>query len=312
MHHQQVILDEEGEMRLFKTIMLVIVMGMFVSAAWAGNIPEYDAVGCDNCNVFAMGNFLQFQQVVWKNYGPDGPINFYSDFYDEYFRQTAGQLFPDPCFGCSREVEGMYLQVESALTDAWNEAVYEWQIVLQMKPESDINLNIYDCVLKHNSFTPWGDFPYIEAGAEQTGRYRADWGQLFFVPSANPLVTVTAYPGPYATPGFSEPMILDARTLPTLELTPMDGKLYTSKALWDEDIVLALPQTGVPNMSSQMGYNLKQGDKIKVTIEIPYNNTADIRYGPDNVILKYIGITGTWYYGDDCYWNSVDVELTSG
>jgi len=284
-------------MKLSKLIAVLSVLCMLTVPAWAGNIPEFDAVGCDYTNVFVESNYLQFGQTVDKNVGPYGPINFFSSFYDEYFFQTAGQLFPDPCF------DGL----ESALTDAWNEAVYEWQIVLQMKPESDINLNIYDCVLKHNYFSPWGDYssegyPEFQAGAEQTGRYRAPWGQLMFVPSANPMVTVQANPGPYATPGFVSSFTMDARTLPGLGLQPMSGKLYTSKAIWDEDLVLVLPETGVSNQSGQTTYNLKQGDKIYVKIEIPpNNNTADIRYGQDSVILKYIGITGTWYYHESEY-----------
>jgi hypothetical protein len=63
---------------------------------------------------------------------------------------------------------------------------------------------------------------------------------------------------------------------------------------------MKMPETGTTNALGQTMYNLKQGDRIKVTIQIPGNNTADIRYGQDNVILKYIGIVGTWYYGDAC------------
>jgi len=271
-------------MKLFKLIALVVA-GLFIAVpAWAGNIPEFDAVGCDATNYFAAANSAQYGQVIARNIGPNGPINYYSVFPRlEYFKDTAGQLFPDPCFP-------MYL---SAMTDAWNQGVYEWQIVLQMKPESDINVNIYDCVLKHNSFDIW-------EGADQTGRYRAPWGQLFFVPTANPIMTVKAIPGEFATPGFTSPIILDARVLPGLDLVAMDEQLYTSKALWSEGLVMALPQTGNVNASGQAEYNLKQGDMIRVTVEIPGNNTVDLFYGADNVILKYIGIIGTWFYGTLC------------
>jgi hypothetical protein len=275
-------------MKLFKLIALVVA-GLFIAVpTWAGNIPEFDAVGCDATNYFARYNSAQYGQVIANNIGYNGPINYWSAFPGvEFFRNTAGQLFPDPCFPT-------YL---SAMTDAWNEAVYEWLIVLQMKPESDINVNIYDCVLKHNTFDIW-------SGAEQTGRYRAPWGQLFFVPTANPIMTVQAYPGPYATPGFpSAGITLDARVLPGLDLVAMDQQLYTSKALWSEGLVMALPQTGNTNASGQAEYNLKQGDKIYVKVEIPGNNTVDLFYGQDNVILKYIGIVGTWYYGNACATN---------
>ncbi len=273
-----------------KKVMFILLAVMFVaSSAWAGGIPEFDAVGCDWTNVFAKNNPVQYGQVIDNNIGPNGPINEFSAIFpsspQEYFMQTAGQLYPDPCFG--------KFGLKSALTDVWNESVYEWYIILQMKPESDLNVNIYDCVLKHNQFSPW-------EAAEQTGRYRADWGQLFFIPTANPSITVKAYPGEYATPGFSAPFIMDSRTLPGLNIVALDDVLYTSKALWSEGLVVVMPETGKTNTSGQTTYNLKQGDRIYVKVTIPYNNTCDIRYGADSVIVKYIGILGTWYYGDLC------------
>jgi hypothetical protein len=288
-------------------IFAVLVAVLLISGvSWAGNIPEFDAVGCDATNIFARSNFAQYVPVMIHNIGPNGPINFYSNFLDstkyanfEKFEQTAGQLFPDPCFSAfymnsafanDSSIHTPYL---SALTDAYNEAIYTWYITLQMKPESDINLNIYDCVLKHNEFCPWG-------GAEQTGRYRADWGQLFFIPTANPRVSAVALPGPYATPGFASEFTMDARRLPGLGTMALKDALYSSKANWSEGILMKMPETGTTNSLGQTMYNLKQGDRIKVTIQIPGNNTADIRYGQDNVILKYIGIVGTWYYGDAC------------
>jgi len=87
-----------------------------------------------------------------------------------------------------------------------------------MKPESDLNVNLYDCVLKHNEFSPW-------VAAEQTGRYRGDWSRLFFIPTANPSITVKTYPGEYATPGFTSSFIMDARALPGLDLVALDDVL---------------------------------------------------------------------------------------
>lgn len=274
-----------------KRILLALFLSLFLaSSAWAGNIPEFDAVGCDATNVFAATNAPYQVVTEWmaQNWGnlefrSAFPKGSYSNY--EEFSTQAGQLFTDPCYG------GFGLV--SALTDAWNQGVYKWRIVLQMKPESDINVNIYDCVLKHNSFDIW-------TGADQTGRYRAPWGELVFVPTANPAMTVKAIPGPYATPGFTSALILDARTLPGLTLVAMEDQLYTSKAHWEEGIVLALPKTGETNTSGQTEYNLKQGDVIEVTVEIPSNNTVDVFYGADNVLLKYIGVIGTWYYGDPC------------
>ena len=59
-----------------KKVMLILIAVMFMaSTAWAGNIPEFDAVGCDVTNVFALTNPAQYGQVVKNNIGPNGPIN---------------------------------------------------------------------------------------------------------------------------------------------------------------------------------------------------------------------------------------------
>jgi len=42
--------------------------------------------------------------------------------------------------------------------------------------------------------------------------------------------------------------------------------------------------------------DLKQGDSITITVDIPGNNTVDVRYGSDSVLLQYIGIEGTYVY----------------
>jgi hypothetical protein len=261
---------------------------MGAAVAQAGNIPEYDAVCNDTQNYFAMTNSAQYGQVIVNNIGPWGPLEIYSDWckvaladgtWMEYFNTTAGALYDDPVF------PGM----DSALTDVYNEGTYHWNIVLQMKPESDLNINIYDSVLKHNEFTPWG-------AAEQTGRYRAPWGQLFFVSTANPQITVKAIPGQYHTPGFNAPVYMDARMIPGLVATALRDAVYTSKCLWADDIVAVMPETGTQNTLGEKMYNLKQGDMISVDIYVPGNNTADIRYGQDSVTVKYIGIVGTWLY----------------
>jgi hypothetical protein len=300
-------------MKLFKFTVILSALLLVSAVAWAGNIPEYDAVGQDDANFFAKNNVyytlindfyaglpaghpLIGLQGIDSDFTPIFEVA-YPDFAaldrgPEDFDTNAGQLRNSFCY------PGMVLDQFAplgggvAMTDAWNQGIYEWWIVLQLKPETDINLNIYDCVLKHNSFCLWGQ-------AEQTGRYRADWGELMFVGSANPLVSVTAIPGPFATSGFAanygivNPFIMDARTLPNLTKVALDGVFYTSKAHFPEGIVMALPKTGEQNTSLQNEYNLKQGDVIHVKVEIPYNNTVDVFYGPESVLLKYVGIVGT-------------------
>ena len=92
-------------------------------------------------------------------------------------------------------------------------------------------------------------------------------------------------------------MILDARTLPGLTRVPLDNVSYTSKAHWPEGIVVALPKTGNTNASGQPEFNLKQGDVIYVEVQ-SITGSADIWYGPESVILKYIGIVNTDYFDD--------------
>ena len=264
---------------MFRKSMLVLVaVVFFATPVLAGNCPEFDAVGDDSTNYF--NDAIKDMVVANVLDGFGNKINENSSFGQEYFSNTAGTSYPDPCFP----------DYVSALTDCYNEAVYEWQIVLQMKPESDIDLVIVDCVMKHNEFNVW-------TGCDQTGRYRAPWGQLFFVPSANPSVSVVALPGPFATPGFVAPMTMDARGLPGLNASALEDALYTSKALWEEGIIMILPETGLINSSNQPMYNLKQGDMIRVRVRIPGNNTVDVRYGEDNIRVEYIGIVGTEYTG---------------
>ena len=281
-------------MKLFKLTVLLSALVLISTVAWAGNTPEYDAVGTDYYNFFSQNTV--YYQVV--NNGPNAELEHYSNFpwrriegdyyWGEDFDTNAGQLKPSPCY-----------EIPAALTDVWNEGTYEWWIVLQMKPEADINLNIYDCVLKHNETD-------IFRFADQTGRYRMPWGELMFNAAWNPLVSASVVPGPFATSAFAQwyaatgdELILDARTLPGLVSIPLNGVSYTSKAHWPEGIVMAAPKSGATNGSGQMEYNLKQGDMIHVTVEIPPDtNTVDVWYGPDSVILKYIGIINTEFFAE--------------
>lgn len=274
-----------------KILLLLFAACLIGTPVQAGGRPEFDAVGDDSANIF---NGTVEQNIVAN--AVDGYVNqieLFSDFSNfttpfgtaEFFRTQAGILYPDPCFFYLAGAHAPYL---SALTSTYDQGVYEWRIVLQMKPQTDINLNIVDCVLKSGRTDIFGS-------VDQTGYYRAPWGQLVFVQTANPSVTVRVFPGPFATPGFVSPIIMDARTVPRLTAVALDNVLYTSKALWGETIPLALPATGSTNASGQPVFDLKQGDMIDILITIPFNNTVDVRYGSDNVVLKYVGIIGTEY-----------------
>lgn len=275
-----------------KIIFALIAVMFLVTPAMAGNQPEYDAVGCDATNFF--NDFIKV--AVCENGTWFGQrLNEFSAFAQENFTTTAGQLFPDPCFGRTGMCPGEPVYT-SALTTVYNQAIYRWTIVLQKKPESDIDLNIRDCVLKHNLFNIWTD-------AEQTGRFRWPYGELvIWFENSQPTVTVVAFPGEYADPGFTAPFYLAARRLPapfgdfsnTVEL---NGALYTTKALWEESIVMAMPQpTDGTDSLGRNRYYLHQGDWVTIEVRIPPQNTADVYYGRDNVVLKYIGIVGTEYF----------------
>ena len=278
---------------LFLSLFTVAAVLFVWSFCFAFDVPEFDAVGCDSTNYFVDP---VMREVISKNTDPYGHlINSYSSFPNETFSASTAsspapsplELSPDPCF----TYNGDY---DSALTKAGSAGQYVWDIVLQMQPDSDINLEIHACVLKH-------DYTDIWTSPWQTGRDRlVPTNQRVFVIPANPMVTVQAFPGPYASPGFSEPFYLMGRVSPSMDPVILYAVYYSSKSLWTETILIALPETGDSNTSEKPMHALKGGDIIRVRIDIPIDNTADVRYGQDSVILKYNGMVGTWYLGSDC------------
>jgi hypothetical protein len=284
---------EEPIMKIRKFLPVFLLVGMFLaSSAWAGNWPEFDAVGIDSANFFAknslayklvMDNMPKINGKAVEDYSNFTAAIMGSNFKYEKFEANSGQPYADPCW------KGF----NSVLTTVQRDGQYDWWIVLQMQPESDIDLNIYDCVLKWQGATEGG----LWGNAEQTGRWRAAWGKLFFSPCANPDITVVAYPGPFAVDSFSDRQVLDARKTPGLWKTCLWEKWYTSKAHWDEAIVIALPETGCYNDRGDANFQLVQGDIIHVKVQVPTLNTTDIYYGADSVVLKYIGMTGTTFLG---------------
>jgi hypothetical protein len=250
--------------------------------AMAGNIPEFDTVGNDSANVF---NDAIKDMVVENN-----PINRDSDFTNilfidadpaEYFDSSAASPRLDPCFG---ELFNGYL---SRKAGPWFENFYEYRIVLQMAPETDLNLNIRDCILKENQTNIW-------FYAQQAARYRKTNGRLIFNKSASPKVTVLATAGFRNIVPAGTNFWMDARKMPGLGLVTLNplGKKYTSKALWEEGIVLAMPEPGGFNQIGQPVFPLREGDLITARLTIPYNNPVDYWYGKDNVSIKYVGIIG--------------------
>ena len=120
-------------MKKYQILVIICVALALAAPAWAGNRPEYDAVGCDYCNGFA---YTSLKYLVVSSFNP---INRYSDFtttnadqihleprvsgetagmikrvfavdgktykgrYDEWFYTQAGQLNYDICYGAVQD-----------------------------------------------------------------------------------------------------------------------------------------------------------------------------------------------------------------
>jgi hypothetical protein len=281
-------------MDIKKILVLIVAMAFMCTPAFAGEQPEYDNVGCDADAYF---NDIVKGIVCFGNEIPvaiEGTIklNRLSDFTDdpdpkdtniptrEYF-EGPGLLgmAGDPCFEYDTK------SYEAIKVGAGNGGTFKWKIVLQKKPETDLNINIRDCVVKMNSSTMFGEDPFV--GAFQTGWMLYPWGELAFQVNRNPQVTADALPGPFNSfTAFN----LNARTLPLLNVAPIFQTWYTSKGPWEEGLVVVKPVTGDPGQTT-----LLQGDMILVTITLPSTNTADVYYGPDSVTIKYVGIHGDVY-----------------
>ena len=245
--------------------------------------PEFDAVGNDSDMLFK--DYCK-DMIIVKGLDRFGrAVNNFSDFSSEGFTNTAAGLTPDPCFSSTGNV---YL---SALAGAWTQAEFQWKIVLQMKPASDMSLHIVGCVLSAGESDVWKH-------ARQTGLYSAPWAPRtpIFVPQANPRIRIRALPGPFAMTGFpQEGFYLDARKAPGLETSPLLAGALTLQSMVEGTIILALPKTGYTSALGQTMYEMNRGDVLEIIIETPYNNTADVRFGRDNVFLKYLGLVGTEY-----------------
>jgi len=257
------------------------VQFQYPEALTLGKRPEFDAVGQDSENFF---NDFVNGMIVEKGLDLNGsPINAYSAFDDELFTNDSTEPFDDPCFSSSS------LSYQSAMVTPWDQAVFEWEITLQMKPASDIAIGVIGCVLSDDGIDLWRE-------AAQAGAYSLSQnpGLIVNVRSANAAISVKAFPGPLAQAGFPEEgFFLDARMQPSLDAYPLSDARFTMQALTTSRLIAALPVTGKTNSGGETMFALNQGDRIRVTISVPPNNTATIRLGQDNVMLNYIGFIGT-------------------
>jgi len=245
--------------------------------------PEIDLVGLDSQYFFRDDWTGQIFTNGKDNFG--ARINDFSAFQAESFSTTAGQATLDTCYSIPAR------SYFSVLTPTWTEAAYEWEIVLQMKPATDLVLKLNGCVFKTGENDIWSD-------AYQTGFYTVPWAptQPVFVSGVNPRLTVQALPGSMAKEGFSsEGFTLDTRRHSGLQIAPLVDSLITIQTLVDESIVIVLPVEGAINASGQTMHSLSQGDRIKVVVNIPGNTTADVRFGASGAALQYVGLKGTEY-----------------
>jgi hypothetical protein len=323
-----------------KILAVMFGMALMAAPAFAGEQPEYDTVGCDATNMF---NDAIKVLVCTTNTAGGVLINTSSNFMDDCDDPTSNgagvwqgcsalwgsvafwEFFSGPgipqssiCFeniarDCVDTSSGDTSPYRDIKTSAANAGTYKWQIVLQKKPDTDLNINIVDCVLKNNSSTMFGSEGY--QGAHQTGSYVMPWGEVVFEPLRNPRISAWAVPGCYkSSPSFTGMFGLDARTLPGLVNVQLLNALYTSKGPWEEGIVVKKPNGGATNIAGEPEYDLKQGDRILVQVDVPFNNSVDIRYGKDNVIIKYVGIHGEemWdFLGATCNGNLNDNPIAS-
>jgi hypothetical protein len=245
--------------------------------------PEIDLVGQDSQYFFRNDWIGQIFINGKDTFG--SRINDFSAFQSESFSTNAGQATVDTCY--STPARSYF----SVLTPTWTEAEYEWEIVLQMKPATDLVLKLNGCVFKTGKNDVWTD-------GYQTGFYTVPWApnQPVFVSGVNPRLTVQALPGPMAKEGFSsDGFTLDTRRHSGLQVAPLADSLVTIQTLASESIVIALPAEGGINASGQTMHSLSQGDRIKVVVNIPGNTTADVRFGASGAVLQYIGLKGTEY-----------------
>jgi hypothetical protein len=281
--------DRRRELMSVKKIIILAVAAIFLATpAFADNIPEFETAGCDSTNIFAVDGELTYGAVIQNNVAEGLEINRYSQFPSvEGFR---------PPFSTQARTDFCFPDYLSHRLEPNVAGTFVWTFVLQMIPESDINVNIYDCVLK-----PQGTDIFSEA--QQTGRVNLPDGSTRFMPSTNPRMSVTAY----AADNRFRPFAMNARLMPTLRPFTMDNVLYTSKAHWEEGIVLELPLEGDMNTMGDGQYILLAGDWIEVRVDVGGAHPARLMYGPDNVLLKYIGIVGSEIVYQD-FQNAVNCE----
>jgi hypothetical protein len=299
-----------------------MIAAVFMAApALAGNNPDFDAVAEDACNFFASQNIIT-QVLIDGNLVLAGlKLNYMSNWCDGYW--TRAEVFQDIerlflAAGCPANAlpfvgtdsaknsdmnphEFFYTSVSDVASPStcfpgyfsmralwFNTYFYAWKIVLQKKPETDLQIKIVDCVLKHQ-----GDDLFFDA--EETGWYNdPQFGRLDT--GVRPTVTAIAYPGPNRSLGFNAPFILTGIAQPGGGPVRLCKIPYTSKGPFEEAILVAMPVAG----GAGGQFPLHAGDEILVIVFVQ-NLPNDLEYGQDNVRIEYVGYVGSEF------WNGAQV-----
>jgi len=267
-----------------KTLLIIVAIALMCVPAFAGERPEFDAVGDDSAIFFAdIAKNLVIANNPWnadsdfRNFPVDAPYEYWSG---------PGGLKADLCF------PGYFSKLVAA--GSTGGLSFRWKIVLQMRPDTDLDINIIDCVVKPNSETAFGVNPY--EGAHQTGRYLLMGFLPFFDVTMNPVIRARAIAGPNAAGNWGS-FFLTARTHPLLRNVTLDGArtYFTSKGIWDESIVVRLPEPRVPvdGHPGMFEAALQQGDMVEIEFLMPAQNPVDVRYGQYSTFIKYVGVWGT-------------------
>jgi hypothetical protein len=280
---------------LKKTLLIVVALAFMCAPALAGERPEFDVVGCDSDLFFStVATDLVLANNPW-NACPD------SDFTDKLLSEDYGYMeFFDAPGAFQDSVCFPGYQSKLLPAGSSNGPTFTWRIVLQMKPDTDLDINIIDCVLKPNELTtPFGNS--FMAGAGQTGRYILGGIFQYFDKYYTPELKAKALPGPNST-GW-RPFYLTARKHPGLYSETLDGRhtFVTSKGIWDEAIVVRLPEPRqyVSRYPGSYENILVEGDIIEISLNMPYTSTSNQFYGAHSVFLKYVGVAGTQWTSQD-------------
>lgn len=177
---------------------------------------------------------------------------------------------------------------------------FSWDIVLPVKPTSDLTIKVQCAVLLPNETN-------INNCSGETGQVVGP-GCSRGVKNLNywalPTIEAKAYPGPFAETGFKMPFHLTAMRNPGVHgywgyhnsdnkphqvLDGSKGSRISLKACFQKAIFVSIPANGRFNTRGQTEWKLNEGDLIRVIMTVPLSNTVDIYCSKASVTAEGIG-----------------------